>query len=98
MKLFVILYIYVALESLQELDMFYLQAEGEARQQEVQRLQVRELLAKQTKQRQDRKKLEEQERLLREQGVPLRHWPEEQVPQQIGKYFYVVARHEFKCS
>ena len=60
----------------------YLQ-DGDQAKQELQRQQLRELLAKQTKHRQQRKKIEEQERILREQGgpggqLPLRHWPDTQ--------------------
>ncbi|XP_064643993.1 histone-lysine N-methyltransferase 2C-like isoform X4 [Lineus longissimus] len=58
-----------------------LAADQEAQKQDIQRHQLRELLAKQTKERQKQK---EQDRLMQERSqMPLRHWPsQEDVPGQ----------------
>ena len=52
---------------------------GDPKFAEMQHHQVRELLAKQSKQRQSKKRQQEEEKIMREGGgqVPLRHWPEE---------------------
>lgn len=56
---------------------------GDQQKQDAQRHQLRELLAKQSKQRQKQKKQEESKRIQQEQsatsGAPgsLRHWPED---------------------
>lgn len=64
-------------------------ADVDGKQADVHRQQLRELLAKQTKERQKQKQIEEQEKVVGGPapgvGMPLRHWgPEEMPPGQSG--------------
>ena len=64
-----------------------LQLKGDQSKQDIQGQQLREMLAKEVKQRQNRKKME-QERMMRESGqMPLRHWPPDNVGPSPGKSF-----------
>lgn len=60
-----------------------MQLEGEQPKQDSQKTHLKELLAKQSKQRQKQKKQEEHKRILQEQSAvgstpgSLRHWPDD---------------------